>query len=138
MKRKILMKRNKAQGHLEIILSFVIFMGFLGFLFIFFNPFARTSKVSLVDSVQEKIIENVTIEIGKISAIVHSSGSCYDLSEITDDYGNDFKAVPDGARKYIVYFSDEIVFNGGGVLECGGDSDYTLSAFSKEKIVSRG
>jgi hypothetical protein len=67
-------KEKKAQGHLELVLSMVIFVGFLLAIFIFLNPVKKQdiSYVSL-EKVQEKIISNVTINYRSIALVLNAN-----------------------------------------------------------------
>ena len=46
-----LIKNKAGQQHLEVIISFAIFIGFLIFLFIIFNPFKAPSDPKISDTV---------------------------------------------------------------------------------------
>ena len=61
------MKSKKAVGHVEVILSFVIFIGFLMFLFFIFNPFDLISNNSLVDSVFLNMKEELGTKVSSVS-----------------------------------------------------------------------
>lgn len=58
---------KKAVGHVEVILSFVIFLGFLIFIFFIFNPFDLISNTSLVDSVFLNMQEKLSVKTSSIS-----------------------------------------------------------------------
>jgi hypothetical protein len=64
-------KSISAQGHIEIILSFVIFLGFLIMIFVFFNPIKspQTSTASL-DDAQEKILNYLSVDYDYIPLII--------------------------------------------------------------------
>ncbi len=64
---------KKAAGHVEVILSFVIFLGFLIFLFFIFNPFKLISNTSLVDSVFLKMQEKLSTKVSSISINVNGN-----------------------------------------------------------------
>jgi len=74
-------KNNKSQTHIEMILSFVIFLGFLLAIFIFINP-VRQNPVSYasVDLAQEKIINNISIYYNTVSVTLKTiipSTNCF-------------------------------------------------------------
>jgi len=131
------MKSKHAQSHVEIILSFVIFIGFLLFVFMFMNPFAKTEPVYIMDNIQKAIIDEISSEIGKLSAITNGS-SCYSIpAYLTIEYGNNFKEVPEDNKKYVIYFSD--IFEKEGIISCSDDPlNYTLATYSQEEIVVYG
>lgn len=133
---KDIKKSKRAQGHVEVILSFVIFIGFLLFIFIFLNPFVRTGESNyIMDNIQKAITNNITDEVGKLSIILNESGTCYKFNET--DYEGDYLETHEG-RKYAIYFSD--VFDNTETIKdinCN-PANYTLGVYSKEKIVIYG
>ncbi|MDP3027635.1 MAG: hypothetical protein Q8N63_08065 [Nanoarchaeota archaeon] len=124
---------KRAQGHVEVMLSFVIFIGFLLFTFIFLNPFARTEEPNYVmDNIQKAIINNITDEVGKLSIILNESGTCYKFNET--DYEGDYLEANEG-RKYVIYFSN--MFDNTETIKennCN-PSNYTLGLYSKEEMI---
>ncbi len=126
-------KQKRAQSHVEVMVSFVIFIGFLLFIFIFLNPFARTGEPNyIIDNIQKAIINNITDEVGKLSIILNESGTCYKFNET--DYEGDYLETYEG-RKYAIYFSD--MFDNTETIKennCN-PSNYTLGVYSTEKIV---
>jgi len=122
---------KKAQGHVEMILSFIIFIGFLLFIFIFMNPFTRTKETSyIIDNMQKSIINEISEEVGKLSVIV--SGACYNF---TDSYGTNYQEVEGPDNKYIIYFHES--FNGSGKTPDCDEADYTLGIYSTEKMIMK-
>ena len=126
---------KKAQSHVEVMVSFVIFIGFLLFIFIFLNPFARTKEPSyIMDNAQKVIINNISGDVGKLSVITNGTGGCYQIpSYLTTKYNNNFKEIKEDDKKYTVYFSNEIF--SWGVISCGFTLNYTLGIYSEEKMV---
>jgi len=58
----MLKKTRKAQAHVEMILSFVLFVGFLLVLLFFLNPIGKENlSFSSLDKVQDKLLNNVSI-----------------------------------------------------------------------------
>ena len=108
---KIMMKKekmnNRAQGHIEIILSFLIFIGFLLFMFIFLNPFAKVETKDIIDNIKDSIINEISSEVGKLSIIVETTNHCYDNSKVLV-YGSKYLEVNED-RKYTIYFNDILV-----------------------------
>jgi hypothetical protein len=128
MKQKRL--NNRAQAHVEVILSFIIFIGALIFIFVFLNPFAETEeKVSVADKTGNIIIEEMSSEIGKLSVIGDSGIGDYNLPS---EYGNNFVEVQETAipLKCNVYFSDDF----SGNKNCQFNT-YTLGVYTKETMV---
>ncbi len=124
-------KQKKAQGHVEVILSFVIFIGFLLFMFIFLNPFARTKESNyIMNNIQKVIINNITNEIGKLSIILNESGTCYNFS---DDYGSNYKQIEEADKKYMIYFYP-IFSDNTKDIDCD-KGNYTLGIYSEENMI---
>ncbi len=124
---------KKAQGHVEIMISFALFIGVLIFILLFMNPLAKTQeKVSFINKVEQTIIQNVSVEIGKISVILNDSGDCYN-SNAVKEYGLEFIEVQDNPRKYTIYYNE--LFGSGGIPGCSpGPEDYQLGVYSKEQM----
>ncbi|PIN95290.1 hypothetical protein COU53_00090 [Candidatus Pacearchaeota archaeon CG10_big_fil_rev_8_21_14_0_10_30_48] len=85
------MKSKKAVGHVEVILSFVIFIGFLTFLFFIFRPFDLISNNSLVDSVFLNMKEELGTKVSIVSislseqALINISGeNCFGIIDASD------------------------------------------------------
>lgn len=125
---------TKAQSHVEMMLSLVIFVGALLFIFIFLNPFARTAeKISIIDGIQKIVVEDMSSEIGKLSVIGDSGAVDY---VFPSEYGNNFVEVQETFSNPIkcqLYFSD--IF-GSGTQTCQFTS-YALGVYSKEEIIVR-
>ena len=79
------MRSKKGAGHVEVIISFVIFIGFLVFLFFIFNPLELVRDTSLVDSVFIKMEERIAIEVSSVSLSLVSPGDVQDCFGILDD-----------------------------------------------------
>lgn len=81
------MKSKKAAiGHVEMILSFILFVSFLLFLFIFLNP-VKKSKISEfdLDFAIDKLVENISSELDYVSLSI-------DLAETSQISANCFSA----------------------------------------------
>lgn len=64
-------KTKKAQGHIEMILSLVIFVGFVAAIFLFLNPLSQqTVTEAAFSEVQEKIINNLSVNYNYIGLIL--------------------------------------------------------------------
>ena len=133
VERSYLLNNKKGQGHVEMILSFLIFIGALIFLFIFINPFAKTEEISIIKGIQEKIIQEISLEIGKLNIILSSPNSCYDFTP--SDYFGNYKEKLETDRKYNIYFGE--IFNNSTTIKDNSclSGNYTLGTFSKEKMI---
>jgi hypothetical protein len=128
------LKNKKGQGHVEMILSFLIFIGALIFLFIFINPFAETKEVSVIEGLQGKITQEISLEIGKLGVILSCQNCCYDF-DLADYVGNYQETQEDLTRKYNIYFGE--IFNNitsKKSVSCNS-GNYSLGAYSKEKMI---
>lgn len=79
------MKNKKGISHVEVVLSFVIFLGFLIFLISIFRPFKVTSGDNL-DLLERGIKEYASTDINFVTLKLNSPASCfsfnYNLSNI--------------------------------------------------------
>ena len=78
--------KKRASGHIEVMISFVIFIGLIVFLFIMLNPLKIFSaSKSMLDTTTNKVIENVSTELTSSSVKVTSlpEGSMEDCLTIS-------------------------------------------------------
>jgi len=70
-------------GHVEIIISFVLFIGFLAFILIAFNPLKGPPNPAIVNSVYNGLEENLSVELNKVSINLDSTTgqSCFVLKD---------------------------------------------------------
>ena len=133
------MINKKAQGHVEIILSFVLFVGVLFFIFVFFNPFAETSEdIGFIDDIQEAFVDYTSTDIGKLSVVINPGGNCYDF-DIRDYSSDPFIEVQEDAagRKFSIYFYDSFSTIDKRIPGCP-DAFYTLGIYSEEQVMGYG
>ena len=126
------MNSKRAQGHIEIISSFLIFIGFLLFMFIFLNPFATSESKDIVNNIERSILNNISEDVGKLSVIV-DEGKCYDPLDF-DLYkktGQNIKLISSG-RKYTIYYGNFFIPD---VPSCTGEVSYTLGTYSTENMI---
>lgn len=97
----IIKNNKKGQGHVEMILSFVLFLGFIIAIFIFLNPLKFEKHQSSIENVHDIIIKNISSEIGILSIILNQGATCYNFLE---NYGDNFIEIKN-ERKYSLYFS---------------------------------
>jgi hypothetical protein len=131
----IFSKPKRSQGHVEIIISFALFVGVLVFIFFFMNPFAKTQeKTSFLENVKTGFLDNVSGEIGKISVIVGGVGECYDLNEVKK-YGTHNIEVynPQTPRRYTIYYHE--FFGAAQPPSCGVNLNYKLGVYSEEEML---
>ena len=127
------LQNKKAQGHVEMILSFVLFVGALVVLFLFINPFAETKEISVIEGIQEKIINEISLDIGKLGIIIHTDGTCYNFT--AGDYVGDYKEIDEGNRKYNIYFNNIFSNSAPNKNDACAPLNYTLGIYSSERII---
>ena len=136
MDKKNLSKRS--QGHVEVVISFILFVGFLIAIFIFINPFAKAQDTTVVTNyVNNIIMQKITTTINVLSIIVNNSDDdCYDFNVIIANFNRNYVEVQDpiNPRKYTLYFSD--MFQPGSP-SCAGKPGlkYKLGVYTKENFV---
>lgn len=121
------MKSKKgAFGHIEIILSFIIFAGFVLFLFVFLNPLKKaTISEQELDIAERSIFNNLKIQLNYTTINVETIPGgqiCFEFNYITDSNiyvedisGERVPAKAEGGKIYIqgtggfyyIYFSSE-------------------------------
>lgn len=132
------MKEKNAQGHVEMIISFVMFAGAIIFIFMFINPIARNQETfTISDRIQRILVENMSTSIGKVYVVTNQSNGCYNISEFIPSYGNNFREVQDktNLKVYTIYFSPLFNHNAPhNLIDCP-QSNYTLTAYSNERVI---
>ena len=132
MKKKT--KNKLGQAHIEIMLSFVIFIGFLIFVLVFLNPFAKAKPDYIMNNIENAIIKNISAEIGKMSVIGDEGSNDY---IILSPYNNiNFVEKTDTTsptKKCTLYFSNEI-FNT-KMKNCGFSAPPRFGVYSTEKMI---
>lgn len=143
------MKYNKiGQGHVEMIMSFILFIAIVLFFFIIVNPFSVDFDSSNQVFIAKKvIIENVTSNVGKLSVVLDAGppvGTCYNFS--IEDYtvkGVDpsdlhFQEYHDTLepRRYFIMFSDSFDSDVAPTYDytCD-DANYELGIYVTNKLI---
>jgi hypothetical protein len=125
---KFLEKSKAAQSHVEMVLSFTIFVGFVMVILLFINPIREKSiGYASLEVVMEKVLSNLSLSYQYIGLILHDpvNSGCFTVNNtlgsnsktlVLDDSGLlknsknnrqtiDIEATPN-ARFYKVYFSE--------------------------------
>ena len=130
------MKNKKAQAHVEIIISFILFIGVILIFFTLVKPLPKSTEIP-INQIQESIINQISLEIGKISAITDNT-KCYSLNTVIDDYGTNFIEIPDTLepRRYFIYFHPIFTQSSISCSERSANpEDFTLGTYTTEKII---
>jgi len=74
--------RNKRGSHIDAIISFIVFIGIIIFLYAIIQPKIATQqdKMTALNYIEAKILENVSGNLTTIPVRVTGSGSCFNLS----------------------------------------------------------
>lgn len=148
--RYLMPKCKRSQGHIEMMLSFALFLGAILFIFFYINPFAKTVEHSNeLNSVQNKIMNYITANVGRLSVIsnydlVLNPNYCYyfDALKYADAsavYVEDEGSILSNKKQYTIYFGDSDVFQPTPpphkVVGCN-PLYYRLGVFSNQTIIS--
>ncbi|MEK6885652.1 MAG: hypothetical protein AABX17_01645 [Nanoarchaeota archaeon] len=162
MKRELTSKRS--QGHIEMILSFVIFVGFVFTLFIFFTPVRQeTVSYASLENTQINLFAYAVVDYTFVSIILNITdggnnyqGGCISIEDILsangnpvvkDLSGNILNSYRSGSRIYIQAYSDryyKIYFSNlfnpsltilNGCEPLNKNVDYAEAVISSEKEV---
>jgi hypothetical protein len=122
------MKNKRGSSHLEVILSFVIFVGFTFFLLTYLQPTQKTSlENSILDGLESSFLNNVEINFTKV--LVNSTFDCKP-AEVAER-ARVFNLSKSGF--FYIYASDEI--SGDDTTACSAGA-YKLGFINSEKVVS--
>jgi len=162
-KNKKIVCNRRAQAHVEMIISFVLFVGFVVFILIFLNP-VNQSKISdaVLDATWNKVSDNLSINYNYISLILKNPPTkCFSISSspinllgalVTDSSGNlvysqvvdssDMKIDNSGGETvYRLYFSDYFnsytkqLDNCDSLLSNFALKEYSFGLSSKKKTI---
>lgn len=128
-------KMNKiGQGHVEVIISFVLFMGAILFIFFYINPFSITKENSNdIDQTQKIITQAISSEAGRLSITGNESNGCYEFSN--SEYPGNYIEYPETTpKKYTIYFSDKFS-SPNAPNKKSGCTDYKLGVYSNDTII---
>lgn len=130
-------KMNKiGQGHVEVIISFLLFIGAIFFIFFYINPFSMAKEsIRDIEQVQKIIMQSISTEAGRLSITSFDATGCYDFS--SDEYpGNYIEYKESTSGKYTIYFSDRFSSSNAPNKQaaCPPDS-YRLGVYSNDTII---
>ena len=134
-----LYKSRKALAHVEMILSFVFFVGFLLFVFFMLTPLFRTQTVVSNDNEVRALVNNLSAPVGKLSVMVNNASDCFDVAAVSPYYGSSFVSVQKSFSPpfyYTLYYST--FFNPAlvGVISCATKPgrNYTFGSYTEDVI----
>lgn len=137
---KLTLKRNlltykKSQAHVEMILATTLFIGFLIFLFIFLKSSSKITKELPIDEVKLAVIKEMEVNIGRLSIVLASETSCFDLTDLYDEYGTNFRVLKDplNPKRITVYYGEFFEKN---FQACDSNKkNFKTGAYIEEKII---
>lgn len=147
------MINKRGMEHVEVILSFVIFIGFLIFLLVIFRPFEKADKSSVyLDTVERGIKDFANIQVNYTSLILNNSfiGCFYinypcDKVIVKDKDDNIINAkcgegkvyIGGSGKFYSIYSSEEFEENSFDVRGCQflDESNYSFGLFRSYDMV---
>ncbi|VVB78082.1 Uncharacterised protein [uncultured archaeon] len=134
------MKNKKAQGHVEMIISFLIFIGAVSFIFVFLNPISQPKEKTLVmNNLEKKIMSNITSELGELFIVTDANDGCYGFDPLSYLNKNYFELHKPNTREYTIYFSEifKSKYTTKYIPGTGCDpTKYTVGSYSEEEIIS--
>lgn len=132
------MVNKKSQGHVEMMISTVFFLGFLFFILVFMNPFSAVKQDISLEPSRNAILREIQSDIGVLSVIVNTTADCYNLTDINLIHGDNFTEAMKVDRKYTIYygnFFDPSVVGYNSCYFSGVQMNYTLGGYIEEKII---
>jgi len=130
------MEGKRGSSHIEMIMSFVLFVGFTFFLITFIQPARETSlEESLLFALQTKFFENVTI-VEKI-VLVNFTNECSSPcspSELGGTYNISERVGANGCF-YHIYTSNEFKGSTNSISGCS-DKNYLMGYIEKKEVLS--
>jgi len=155
-----ILRSKKSQIHIEMIMSFILFIGFITAIFIFFNPIKvqKTSTVSL-DNLQAKILANVSFGYAYLPLVIKegvSTGSCFfvespipvsqnifaadgngNIVNSKFELGKIYLQTSSGQRFYKIYFSNIFNVHSFDAPGCSAldKADYSFGSLNTESAV---
>ncbi len=133
---KLTPKSKRAQGHVEMMLSFILFIGAILFIFVYLNPFSKSvDSRNELEQVQRIIMQQISDNAGRLSVVSYDNSGCYkfDNSQYPANYVEFAESV---SKKYTIYFSNKFTGqNAPHKIDSCGDASYKLGVFSNETII---
>jgi len=128
---------KRSQGHVEMIISFVLFVGVLLILFVFINPLAKTNDKGVdIERISGIIVDEMNSDVGMVSVIIKNivlpDDYCYDVSGFAD--GRNFLEIQNG-RKFEIYFSDKLNNNAPYQDNACPSDSFDMGVYSEKKII---
>jgi len=134
-KMKSKQKSKKAQAHIEMIISFALFIGILLFFFFIIKPLPKNSEVP-IETIEKNVLNQLTSEVGTLSVITSSENDCYSLDQVKDDYGTSFIEIHDvqNPKKYTIYFHSSFTQS---TISCiSKPENFQLGVYTKQNLIT--
>jgi len=143
---------KKGISHIEMILSFVIFMGFLIFVLSIFQPFKTEEKGDInLDTLEREILDKIVVNVESFSINLVSKKDCFyfpystDKVAVKDEDGEIVEGYSSGGNIFIrsskqffyIYSSNEFIEKSfSGSCNALKETDYSLGLFKTLKMAS--
>jgi len=129
----------RSQGHVEFMISLVLFITAILLLFIFLNPIGKTeSKTKIQENAEKIIIENLSAVVERLDVITTHPKHCYSFS-LTSYGSNFYETFVDAIgknRSYELYFSPEVINEHLNYKETGcNENKYFIGVRSRENLI---
>jgi hypothetical protein len=130
--------KKKSQGHVEMIISFLLFITFIVLFLIFLNPFQKKpDSTQVFDLLEKGILKEISVKVGILSIVVNDTNSCYELN--FKDYNINplahYIEVKDDDRKYSIYFSSSFERDHSTKKSCE-PKNYKTGLYFEEEMIS--
>jgi len=125
--------------HVEIILSFALFVGAVLIIFFFLNPLTDKEPTPInINLIESIIIKNISENINMMSVITENNNGCYTVPVgYTNIYGSDFTAFQsnENSRKYTIYFSESLDDSNHPGYDASCSTPYNFGVLLEEDLV---
>lgn len=123
-------------SHVEMILSFTIFIGFSIFLMSYIQPEKKSSlDESILFSLQSKFFENTTVVMNR-TFIIYNKSYCNEKCKPSSVSGNNiiFEPINETSCAYYILSSSE--FSNSNIAECSNNDMYSTGSTKIETFIS--
>jgi lipopolysaccharide export LptBFGC system permease protein LptF len=95
---------KKGGGHIEIILSFVIFIGFISFILYFLNPFQQQDLTEgYLQIIENRILENISTELVSITLVLdENEENCVSIKSPLSEKRKDYNLISKNQKEKII------------------------------------
>jgi hypothetical protein len=142
MEMVVFISNKRSQGHIEFIISFLLFLSAIIFLLLITNSIrSPETKIKIQENAKNLIIDNISAIVGKLD-IVAESPYCYSFNPSTygDIFFETYETLDSNKRIYEIYFSESFPSNEHPNYKESSESSeckYVIGSYIDEKIIIR-